>query len=432
MKLPIPFLLYVIALGLFGLAGWTVYGMLPLWKGEVRGQANKRGTDVARDRITRGQALGPSSRDWVYSGETQPWWARFKDVNLTGKLPPPPAEPTDGKPPPPPPTVFDTRPLDQLIELVCIVYDGTNEGKGGRSHAIVRFKQEANVQPPEWWVKENTPATPTAAGGGPRDVARPANTVNASKPASLPVGRGGTAARPSPIPTAPVSAHQAQQAMWVDPAGDVRREPTLWPIKSNDGKEIGKIRLVRIAPDAQSAFFVRELPAGPDGKVPEAKEEELIKTEFDLSQDILRVLREHQGKAVARDRTSEKPKAASTAWMEVEQTTRVGDTYHFGRRDAQRFRDGTDNMLERLTVDFYVSKKGTTRGLIVKAIDAELASLGVAVGEVLVEINGKKVESKGQAVALVKEDYNRGVRTFATKWMSNGQMVDRTYQAPDK
>ena len=53
-------------------------------------------------------------------------------------------------------------------------------------------------------------------------------------------------------------------------------------------------------------------------------------------------------------------------------------------------------------------------------------------GEVLIEINSRKVESKAQAVSLVKADYNRGVRTFTTKWWANGQVVDRTYQAPDK
>ena len=29
-------------------------------------------------------------------------------------------------------------------------------------------------------------------------------------------------------------------------------------------------------------------------------------------------------------------------------------------------------------------------------------------------------------------DYERGVRTFQTKWWSNGQVVERIFQAPDR
>ena len=32
----------------------------------------------------------------------------------------------------------------------------------------------------------------------------------------------------------------------------------------------------------------------------------------------------------------------------------------------------------------------------------------------------------------VTKDYQRGVRTFSTKWLSNGQVVERVYQAPNK
>ena len=36
------------------------------------------------------------------------------------------------------------------------------------------------------------------------------------------------------------------------------------------------------------------------------------------------------------------------------------------------------------------------------------------------------------ATNMVKKDYQRGVRTFATEWLSNGQVVERVYQAPDR
>ena len=57
---------------------------------------------------------------------------------------------------------------------------------------------------------------------------------------------------------------------------------------------------------------------------------------------------------------------------------------------------------------------------------------GVQTGDVLLKINGRKISSKAQATNMVKKDYQRGVRTFATEWLSNGQVVERVYQAPDR
>ena len=60
------------------------------------------------------------------------------------------------------------------------------------------------------------------------------------------------------------------------------------------------------------------------------------------------------------------------------------------------------------------------------------SSYGVQTGDVLLKINGRKISSKAQATNMVKKDYQRGVRTFATEWLSNGQVVERVYQAPDR
>ena len=76
---------------------------------------------------------------------------------------------------------------------------------------------------------------------------------------------------------------------------------------------------------------------------------------------------------------------------------------------------------------------GMWRGLQVRNVEPQLGGrFGVATGDVLLEINGRAVESKAQAVNQVQKDYERGVRSFATKWLSNGQIVERTYQAPEK
>jgi hypothetical protein len=147
----------------------------------------------------------------------------------------------------------------------------------------------------------------------------------------------------------------------------------------------------------------------------------------------MRELRAHQGRTGRPERDDKKKDASGPSpWINVDETTRVADTWHVGKKDEQRFRDNTDGFLDRVNVDTYVSKSGK-RGLIVKGVDQQLANnYGVAIGDVLIEINGKRIESRAQAVSVGKDDYKRGVRTFTTKWMSNGQEITRTYQAPDK
>lgn len=428
MKLPIPFLLYVVSLGLLLSTGWTVYQMTPLWKG--RDAATRRGQDEGKDAIGRGRGKGPITADWSYT--RQSWWAGLKEVNLIGKLPPTPApvvaEPEKVE------VVADLRPLDQLIELVSLVYDGQASGKGGSSHVIVRFKPEANVEPPEWWVRENTAPTPGTNPGGPGPADR------TGRPRTPPRGGATPPARPSAMPVS-LGGREVLQKVWVDDGGDVRRSSVLWPMQpspaGNAGRtvQVGAIRLVRVAEDAQSAYFVREVPAG-DGVVREPKEERLIKTAMGLSQDVLEALLALQGREASASQEA-RPAAApnltgTTSWMETEETMRVGNRIYIGRQDERRFQQDADQFLAQLNVDTYVGRQSKVTGLIVRGVDPQLQRFGVQVGDVLIEINGRKVESKASAVAQVKGDYNRGVRTFTSKWLVNGQVVDRTYTAPDR
>jgi hypothetical protein len=146
---------------------------------------------------------------------------------------------------------------------------------------------------------------------------------------------------------------------------------------------------------------------------------------------VLQELRRLQGEAVRADTPAAAAQATAVSWLDVQETTLVGKVRHVGRNDEKRFRD-SDDFLEQLNVDTYVSKSGR-RGLIVRSVDSQLASsFGVAAGDVLLEVNGQKVESKAQAFSLGKAQYKRGVRTFVTKWLSGGQEVERIYQAPDK
>jgi hypothetical protein len=290
---------------------------------------------------------------------------------------------------------------------------------------IVRYKAEANVQPPEWYMRENMPPT-NGAPVGSRDV-----VASPGRQPTRPAQRPPTQAPPRPVTPMPTSmvGREILQKLWVDDGGDPRRSNRLWP-----GFE--DIQLVRVAADAQSAFFVRDVPAPKPGETAvEPKEEELLKTSMNLSQDVLRELRRLQGlegEAPARDPNATAGAAKGT-WVEVDETTQIDGVRHIGRKDAQRFEQDSDRLFEQLNFDTYVSKSSSLKGLIVRNVDPKLAQqFGVAAGEVLLELNGRPVQTQAQALQIGKADYQRGVRTFVTKWLANGQVIDRTYQAPDR
>src|SRR5262245_18289309 len=205
MKLPIALLLYLVSLGLFGLAGWTVNVMLPLWKDSARQDATKKGEDEALAAFARSKGCGPAS-DWNYGHAD--WWAQLKKVNLVGKLPPPPPKDNDGAGPPPPPVV-ELRPLGDIIELVSLVHDGEAKGRGGNTYVIVRYKPGADVKAPEWYIRENLSGPVAAAAPGPRDstpAARPSRGGNrGNQPAATQTpGSGPSSKAPggtSPMPT---------------------------------------------------------------------------------------------------------------------------------------------------------------------------------------------------------------------------------------
>lgn len=411
MKLPIPTLLYLSALGMFGWSGWSVYRMLPQLKQDAPTAATSKGQKTGADRLGKGKGQGPVSVDWQYTERTAGWWAEFKSPNLIGKLPEKPPDPTEVQP-----TevtqVGSLRPLEEIIELVSLVSDNSVAGRGGDTHVVVRYKPEANVVPPDWYLRENQPV-----GSGAAPAAMPADTVAHR-------GRGGQGPKPAPLPVSTVG-KQVLQQLWVVGTSE-RRASTLWG-------EFSNIKLVRVAPDAQSAFFVR-VPPPPKAGEPavEAKEEELIKTTAALSQDLLRELRALQGHASDPTAPVTAQKPIDGEWIESDETKQVGNRWHIGRKDETRFQD-PDQALELVSFDTYVSKHSDTRGLIVRGVDTKLAaSYGIATQDVLLEVNNRPVQTRAQVVNFVKGEYNKGVRTYYTKWLSNGQVVERVYQAPTK
>jgi hypothetical protein len=245
MRLPLPFLLYVVAVGLFGWAGWTCYETLPMWQKSYRDDASQSGIKTSYKLLAQGQVNVPVVADWRYDNGA--WWQGFKRVNLVGKLPEKPKSPAEIEAEQPQAPPVDMRPLDEIIELVSLVYDGKEGGKGGDSHVIVRYRPEANVEPPEWWVRENSPPGSSAAGYSPPDrigagAARNGRgfPTGSSKPKTTPT----TTAMPRST-----TGREILQKLWLDQT-DARHGANLWP-------PFAHIRVVRVASDAQAAYFVR-------------------------------------------------------------------------------------------------------------------------------------------------------------------------------
>ena len=133
-----------------------------------------------------------------------------------------------------------------------------------------------------------------------------------------------------------------------------------------------------------------------------------------------------------RGSSAERSTAVANEWRDVEETTRFGNQFHIGRKDEAQFRSSGD-FFNNVYVDTYVSKTSKLRGVSVRSVEPKLAqSYGIQTGDVLLKVNNRPITSKAQATNMVKKDYQRGVRTFSTEWLSNGQVIQRVYQAPDR
>lgn len=409
MRMSVPLVLYFTATGMFGVAGWTIYESRGLWKSETARSATTKGRDDAIRLIARGRGTMSTTSNWDYSATS--WWEQFLGINLIAKVPviiDPGDDPEDDEAE----HEQAITPLDDIFELVVSYHDDEGDGKTDKSHVVIRYKQAAEVVPPGWWLDENVPLAAPAAPRSP--VARYVRTKG------LPSDTAGSITNEAQL----IAGRKVLQKLYVDSEGDTRRDARLWGQYSH-------IRLVRVDASGESAWFVRERPHKAGEPKPELKEEQLLKTSADIPQDVLRALRQLQGRegdpALPNTR-----KADGTAWLDVENTTRVGNTFHIGRNDEQTFREPKD-LFASVHLDTYVSKYSEVRGLIVRTARSELAqSYGVQTGDVLLKINGRGVSSKAQAANLVKRSYERGVRTFTTTWWSNGQEVERVYQARDK
>lgn len=411
MKLPLPLVLYASSAGLLGWAGWCIYDSRDLWLEETARAATIRGRDTAIAKLAQGRSTVPTSSGWKYGATS--WWEQFLAINLIGKVDVPPpagrAGDDEAEAPIPPPT-----PLEDIFEMVVCYHDDAGDGTADKSHVVIRYKPEAQVQPPQWWLDENSSIT--QAPGTPHwTAARKVTTVNrfADKLAQAKARRDAIKGHNGTAP-ATLAGREVLQKLYVTHAGDPRREAKLWPPYEH-------IQLTKVDVSGEAAWFLRDGNEEP---------EELLKTSADIPQDVFRAVRQLQNREV--DASREPKVKPGNQWLDVENTTRVGNTFHIGRNDERLFRD-PKGLFGSVHFDTYVSKYSDARGLIIRNIDKQLAkTFGLQSGEVLLTVNGRQVRSQAQAANLAKRSYERGVRTFTTTWWSNGQEIERVYQAPDR
>ena len=98
------------------------------------------------------------------------------------------------------------------------------------------------------------------------------------------------------------------------------------------------------------------------------------------------------------------------------------------------WQEAPETFMDRIHVDTYVSRTGSgMRGLRVLNVAPEMsARFGVQSNDLILSINGESVSTKADAIAVGKRQYNRGVRTFIVRMLSDGREVERVIEAPDR
>lgn len=425
MRLPVNLLLHVLSAGLLGLAGYTFVKSLEESDSGLRKDLSQKGMNEAQERLSKGKGDSPNAATWNY--QTDAWRTRFLAPNLVGKDLRKADEAKAAIEDAPKTPVSDVRPLGDVIELVSLMCDTSTDGKGGQSHVIVRYKDAASVQPPNWYLLENQAATPSAP-----STAGPADGVGGRQGRPNRGGQGGN--RPGATTPPPLSSagQEFVQRVWVRGDGTPRNEATLWP-------PFQDVRLVRVASDARSAYFVRAGTAAAQGADPAATpapvEEEVFKTSMEISEDVMKAVVELQrsGDKAPRD-VRQAPQQPSSGWQEVEETTLIGNKVIVSRKDQQAMQQAPETFLDRVNVDAYVSRTGSgLRGLRVLNVAPEISSrYGVQSNDLILSVNGESVSTKADAIAVGKRQYNRGVRTFVVRLLSDGREVERVIEAPNR
>ncbi|HLQ39177.1 MAG TPA: hypothetical protein VK348_15310, partial [Planctomycetota bacterium] len=282
MRLPINLFLFLGSTALLVQGGWFFCQASPQIWAKQPGELHRLGQDDAQRLLARGKSKGPATVSWSYL--QQDWWKLFQTANFTGKLPPKELtkDPAEEKKEPPKP---DQRPLEQIIDLISLMYDPPiADGAGAQTHVVVRYRPEANVEPPPEVLKLYI-ATPAAAPMATRDTAPAAGTPAGKSPAAPPPRPAATGPNNRAMTALPISSGQREYAQYLK-IGD-----KLWGQYSN-------IRLVEVSKDCEIAYFSRTVPpipvdpanpgepGKPDPATPEPREK-LFKKGMELSQKML-------------------------------------------------------------------------------------------------------------------------------------------------
>jgi hypothetical protein len=403
MKMPISSLLYILSTGLFGGSALLFYQTVTAPKARDDKQIEKEVLDL----LNQGRAGEPPDRQEVYGGE---YWRGLVEVNWTGKEPPKPETPEkDGgkKELEAPPVVA----IDQILTVLFLLSGGDD------TRVWVRYKPTANVQPPE----PPAAAPGTTVYGGPTDTSgtRPAT------PAGVPATGQPQPARPAVTPT-PIPAALDPNARLLHM---LRLDEPLWPPYAH-------IRLVRVAEDGESVFFVH----GEKDKPREQwREESVLRNTLDLDPKVLEALHLERAAAAERDK---KQRAAAQApagqtpageskWIDPPETTEVSTgQFHVSRKDDDYLRDNMQRLLEDTPTREYRSPRGNVAGISIGEVrNPTLVRMGVQSGDVLLSLNGQPTPTRADAIKVAKDQYNRGVREFSAEIMRAGRVVTQTYHA---
>lgn len=401
-KFPINLLLYLITLGLLGGSGFYFYEAVNL----PRQPDHKKNRDLAKRAIERGkQRESVDPADNYNDGS----WQSFAEANFTGKLPPKiDVEPVDQGPVA---TKVDaTTPLEEIFTIQGIYYDATG------SRVIISYKPSANVQPPADELKkraaqQSNQNLPPGARGQRSNSTRAGRRGNRGVAASLPILNNPNAGMVHHLSLADAD----KNALWT-------------PYQH--------IRLVSVSDDAAYAVFQRQQPDQ------EAKDWEagikVFKGVLDLDPDILKRLYEAQfgssgGREVQRSRNASRANPGNT-WLPTATTKFRGKgTWDIGQEEYARIREDPARVFnEDIGLRTYVGRGGR-KGVQFNKISPRFQSFGFQVGDIIIALNDQPVTSKVQAINLGKKLYQRGVRTFRVKVLTErGYTEERVYNAPNQ
>ena len=231
-------------------------------------------------------------------------------------------------------------------------------------------------------------------------------------------GRRGTL--PRPITPPPMSVAQNLLLHYVT-VGE-----SLWEPYSH-------VKLVRVAEDAESAFFMRTGVKTPEGEEPEAEEE--FKNELDLDPELVAQLVRDRRQPERSTSVTSRP-APTSSWVDVEVTRQTSPgRYSLSRSDDRLIREDPQKLLDQVTIRPYRSTAGdrSRDGIMLQSVDPQLgARFGVRTGDVIIAVNGVPVRTRSKAIEVGTRLYKQGERRFVVRIMSMGRIEERVYAAPER